>query len=160
MVITAPLPNLATPEFAALILLAVLMVVLSSNPKVTAMMTPDVYVNHNPSEVVPVSRASITEPVPIVGTRSLDTPLDHDGPEGNVHLASEEPVLEGERPSDQIDVFVNFRIARQPDGHHAIRVFLPETGVVTAAQAHWLHIDLDAASQAVSSVRTALGYES
>jgi hypothetical protein len=67
------------------------------------------------------------------------------------------PVIDtGETRS--IDVLVNMTYGREPHGHRCIRIKLPTTGFVSAAEAHQLTVDLAAAKDVVAGIRTDLGY--
>lgn len=56
-------------------------------------------------------------------------------------------------------VIVNMTLARQPHGANCIRVDLPEDGKITAAEAHQLGIDLEAARDTVARIRGDHGYD-
>lgn len=92
---------------------------------------------------------------PMPATRTADDPT----LVGDLVDTPADPILE---PPDDVlevvDVIVNVRHARTPNGHHAIRIQGPNT--LTAAQAHQLHIDLDVAAAWVSGLRGDAGYTS
>lgn len=98
--------------------------------------------------------AVIPDPEPITG--------EHDATVvGDLIEAPAEPVLDAQVPGQKIDVFVNFTRAREQTGHNCIHVEgMPQNGVITAAQAHSLTLDLASARDAVSQIRTAAGFGS
>lgn len=87
---------------------------------------------------------------------------------GDVHEITENPVLDLtaaietverrniEAPS--LDVTVNMRLARDPNGERCIRVDIPK--FLTAAEAHELVLSLQPAVDAVGTIRQNLGFES
>lgn len=103
------------------------------------------------------------DPMPPKPVPNIDFPLDDsvivdDGPR-DTGLGDVTAEIEL-RPEEPIDVVVNVRQARQPDGSRAIRVFLPSNGRITYGQADQLRIDLTVAHDVVADVRRAAGYES
>ncbi len=119
----------------------------------------------------PTGRPSSTRP-PTGGTTTMperpdaydESPAepDYDPAEdtviGDVVHTAENPVVEASDPI--CHVTVNFSLAREPHGSHAIRVELPANGRVTAAQAAQIQRDLLPALAAVADLRQGLGFES
>jgi|GEM_PF-5398811 len=127
--------------------------------------------------VVPLAAGATAEPwpAPVGAPLSIDPPttqppteeaampeipaeMQTDTEVGDLVNTAENPVLDL-TDHEEIEVVVDIRSARRPDGAHAIRVAWPNRPL-TAYEAHRLHLDLQIAADTVANIRRDLGYES
>lgn len=82
---------------------------------------------------------------------------------GDVVNSDENPLLKHAAlaPEEQADVFLNYRLARQPNGDRALRISVNGQHIdVTAAQAEQLSILLGPAAIDLADIRLDIGGES
>jgi hypothetical protein len=106
------------------------------------------------SPIMPVTNThDTTEPTELM---MLDA---EQRPEGNIVNTSDNHILD----TDEVQTYqvhVSVSAARRPNGHHAIRVIVPENVTLTAAQSHELSVDLGIAADYIAAIRRDAGYGS
>ena len=84
----------------------------------------------------------------------------HDNGTGDVVNSDENPVLT-KQPKEHYDVFLNYKLAYQPNGERALRVWANGQYIdITAAQAQQLSILLLPAANDLADIRQGIGGES
>jgi hypothetical protein len=93
--------------------------------------------------------------MPVTNTHDIEPAVEL----GDIVNTSDNHILD----TDDIQTYqvqVSVTGARRPNGHHAIRVIIPENVTLTAAQAHELSLDLGIAADQIAAIRRDAGYGS
>jgi hypothetical protein len=93
--------------------------------------------------------------MPVTNTHDTTEPIEL----GDIVNTSDNHILD----TDEVQTYqvhVSVSAARRPNGHHAIRVIVPENVTLTAAQSHELSVDLGIAADYIAAIRRDAGYGS
>jgi hypothetical protein len=94
--------------------------------------------------------------MPVTNTHDTTEPIEL----GDLVHTSDNHILDTTDDVQTYQVHVSVSAARRPNGHHAIRVIVPENVTLTAAQSHELSVDLGIAADQIAAIRRDAGYGS